>query len=445
MPNPSPRLLTAAALALIACPRAQDAKAPAQEPKAIAYPHKDALSPFRTPTDAYAPPDEVYRQLRIMQTYADAPGAAKSFDKDGREVIDDPRWREARTKALAAGVQAGYLASIMRLNRNADDRATAFYGAFLVPDVDHVFELIAHIPGEPARRTRERAMPRAIEFLRANLKRRFGDLDKEQQDAIAKALPQLGSPAAKAAGIVRAPLETDYLHKLTLAPFFQMLDLDEPIDQAQGLWFLKEVFAMRHDLALLWLEPALPRLDQLLRSPSAQVREQTIGLLQAIGPKNLREPPASADELAAWAYEASKELFPPIRNLNDAIVQLHPSPERDAIETAGVQALAAGAIGDTAAGERKDGSRYRGFRVLAVPDELKVLAIPATAVVTSVNGVAVTDAKTLLATVQKQLQIQLEQQQKRAKGATPSPPLPRTLFVEYVLHGESRAVEYRVM
>lgn len=440
------RLLTAAAvLATIACPRAQDAKAkPPQEPKAIAYPRQDVLSPFRTPTDAYAPPDEVYRQLRIMQTYADAADAAKSFDKDGREVIDDPRWREARTKALAIGVQAGYLASIMRLNRNADDRATAFYGAFLVADVDAVFELIAHIPGEPERRTRERAMPRAVEFLRANLKRRFGDLDKEKQEALAKALPQPGSPAAKAAGIVRAPIESDYLHKLVLTPFFQMLDLDEPIDQAQALWFLKEVFTIRYDLALIWLEPALPRMQQLLRSPSPQVREQAIGLLRAIAPKDLREPPADAADLAAWANEASKELFPPIRNLNDTIVQLHASPERDAIEAAGRKALEAGAIGDTAAGERKDGSKYRGFRVLAVPDELKALAIPATAVVTSVNGVAVTDAKTLLATVQKQLQIQLEQQQKRAKGASPAAAM-RTLFVEYVLHGESRAVEYRVM
>jgi hypothetical protein len=439
------RLLTAAtSLALLACPRAQDAKPEqAQEPKAIAYPLKDALSPFRTPTDAYAPPDEIYRQLRIMQAIADARGAAKTFDKDGREVIDDPRWRAARSKALELGVQAGYLASIMRLNRNAADRATAFYGAFLVPDVDHVFELIAHIPGEPERRTRELALPRAIQFLRANLKRRFGDLTKEQQDGIAKALPQVGSPTAKAQGIVRAPIDSDYLHKLTLTPFFQMLDLDEPLDQAQALWFLKEAFAIRYDLALLWLEPALPRMKQLLRSPSAPVREQAIGLLQAIGPKNLRQPPANPDEFDAWADEASKELFPPIRNLNDTIVQLLASPERDAIEAAGVQALASAAIGDTAAGERKDGSRYRGFRVLTVPDELKALAIPVNAIVTSVNGVAVTDAKSLLATVQKQLQIQLEQQ-KRQK-TPPAVPLPRTLFVEYVLQGESRAVEYRVM
>lgn len=404
--------------------------ASAQEPKFVAWPQKDALSPFRTPSDVYAPPDEVYRLLRIMQTLADAPNAPKSFGPDGREVLEDKRWQQARADVLRKGLDAGYLAQIIRLNRNAVDRATAFYGGFYVANIDHVFELIAHIPGEPERRTRELAMPRAIEFVRANLQRRFGDLPKDQQDQLVKALPAPGSPAAKAGGMTSAPGADDPLHTLPLVPFLQMLDLEEPIDQAQALWFLKETFTVRKDLAVRWLEPSLPRLAQLLRSPSDKVREQAIGLYAAIGPKDL--PPAPTDEaaLTAWATLATKTLFPPIRNLNDTIVQLHPSSERDALAQAAVAALETSAIGDPFRGQRQDGSHFAGFRVVTVPDELKPLAIPAGAVVTTVNGVAILDAASLLATVRQQI----------AQARTP-----RKLLVEYVLRGENRAVEYRLM
>ena len=75
------RLLTTTLLALAGV------HLPAQEPKLIGYPQKDALSPFRNPTDVYAPPDEAYRLLRIMQTLADAQGAPKQFGTDGRETI----------------------------------------------------------------------------------------------------------------------------------------------------------------------------------------------------------------------------------------------------------------------------------------------------------------------------------------------------------------------
>ncbi len=403
-----------------------------QEAKHIAYAQRDLLTPFRSPTDAYAPPDELFGILRAMQTIADATGAKKSFDADGREVIDDENWRLLRAELAKKGLDAGYLAQIMRLNRNAPDRATAFYAAFYVAEVDHVFNLIGHIPGEPVRRTRELAFPRAIAFLQANLSRRFGDLSKEQKERITNALPEPGSPVAKARGIVRGPRDEDYLHQgLTLVPFFQLLDVDAAIDQAQAAWFLKEAFLARKDLALQWLEPALPRVKQLLRSDSAPVREQAIGLLQAIAPKDLRQPPAGdPKDLIAWADEAAKDLFPPIRNVNDTIVQLFPSPERDAIAAAGEAALRKATIGDPVNGQRKDGTHYRGFRIALVPDELKALAIPTEAVITTVNGAPVSDAASVLEAVRRQL----------ASKASP-----RKLFVEYVLGGEQHAIEYRVM
>ncbi len=419
----SPFRLGALALATAFCA--------AQEPKFVAYPDRDILSPFRSPSDVYAPPDALFHQLHIMQALADRPDLHKDFDRDGREVVDDARWHGARIEAERIGIDAAYLAQIMRLHKNAGERATALYAAFFCTNRDHVFNLISHIPGEPERKTREAAMPRAIAYLRANLGRKFGDLPPEEKAAIATSMPQIGSPAAKAAGIVRAPVDQDHLHDVRLVPFYQLLDLAEPIDQAQGLWFLKEVFLIRLDKALLTLEPALPRIRQLIASKDDAVRDQAIGLMQAVGGKDLRKPPV--DDPAAlplWVDEASKALFPPIRNLNDAIVQLHPSPERDAVVAAGIKALEDSSIGDAFVGQNKAGQYVRGYRLVTVPDVLKPLAIPAGAVVTTVNGVGVSNAKTLLNTLREQLARKV---------------YPNVLFVEYVRGEETHAVEYRVM
>jgi hypothetical protein len=401
----------------------------AQDPKTIAYPQRDLLSPFRAPKDAYPPQEELFRLLRIMEHLADDPRTPKSFDAEGREVVDDPRWKQASKDLAKLDLDAGMLAQIIRLNRHAPDRATAFYAAFRVLKPGDVIELIQHIPGEPLRQTREKAFPRALEFLRKNLARRFGDLPKEQRDDIVAQMPKPGSPAAKSRGIVRLPDDADTLHTLRVIPFLQMLDLDEAIDQAQALWFCKEVFTLRGDLALMWLEPALPRVRELLLSESAEVRKEAIGLFQVIAPKDFKAPPTEPRELVDWADQASKALFPPIRNLNDTIVQLHPSPERDAVIAAGIEALQTSAIGDPFRGQGADGQWTTGFRVLRVPELLKPLAIPVNAIVTLVNGVVVTDGPSLLATVKSQLEL--------AKH-------PRTLFVEYVLDGKPHAVEYRV-
>ncbi|MBM3973704.1 MAG: hypothetical protein FJ301_06340 [Planctomycetes bacterium] len=400
--------------------------------KFAAYPDRDALSPFRSPTDAYAPPDEAFRLLRMMEALAESASAQKRFDIDGREVVDDPRWRQAREDLLKLpnGLDAGYLAQIVRNNKNAADRATAFYAIFHVARVDDVFELIAHVPGEPLRTIRERAFPLAIAFLRANAGRRFGDLAPEKQAELKATLPAPGSAPARAAGIVRGPIPEDHLHKLRLVPFLQMFDLPEPIDQAQALWFVKEASLVRPDLALAWLEPSLPRVKELLVSPEAKTRAEAVGLFQAIGPKDLPAPPEDHAALTAWADEAAKALFPPLRNLNDAIVQLHPGRERDAVAAAGLTALQKSSVVDPWVGKAKDGAVARGVRVVTVPDTLKPLAIPAGAVIMSVNGVGVRDAASLLATLTQLLQ-----------AGRP----PRKLMVELLIDGKAHAIEYRVL
>lgn len=421
-------LRTAALLAALtpACPTLAQEKLPA-------YPQRDALSPFRNPDQIYAPPDELFGILRQMRFIAGKANSPKEFAADGCEVVRDPRWELLRDQALKCGIDPAILGQVIRRSRNADDRATAFYGMAFATNVADVMNLIGHIPGEPVRRTREEALPRAIAYLRAHLRRTFGDLSEDEQKAMAATLPEVGSPAAKAAGITRAPQAEDRLYRLNLVPFYQLLDVDEAIDQAQALWFLKEVFTLRRDLAAASLEPALPTVRTLLLSDDARVREQAAGLLQAIGPKDLAAPPTDGEgpALLAWADRATKELFPPIRNVHDAVVQLQPSPERDAIAAAAVAALETSSIGDAFVGQhQQDGSTYRGYRIARVPDELKALAIPVGAVIATVNGVNIHDAKSLLQQVREQLQRQGH---------------PRRVFVEYWLEDKPLAVEYVVL
>ncbi|HLQ36659.1 MAG TPA: hypothetical protein VK348_02570 [Planctomycetota bacterium] len=414
------------------------AAAPAQDQLPPAYPDHDILSPFRKCDEVYAPPDAVFLRLRRMRDVADEPGIAKEFDAEGREVLQDPRWQAARAELGTLLIDAGYLAEIMRRSKNADDRDLAFYGAFFCGEPAHVFNLIGHIPGEPQQRTREQAYPRAVAYIKAHARRRWGDLTDEQKKAAN--LPEPGSPAARAAGITRGPRDDDYLFQLNLVPFLQLLDLDSTSDQAQALWFIKECCLIRKDLAARWLEAALPRIDQLLRGHDRTVRQEAIGLLAAIGPARLTPPAPTApdSELAAFADRARRELFPPIRVISEALVLLLPGADRDAIASAGRQALLDAGIGEVVNQRGDDGTYHRGFRIGRVPDELKVLQLPAGALITTVNGAPVDDGQQLLAVIERQLS-----PGKDRKGN--DVPRKQSLVVEYLHGGKAKAIEYRVL
>lgn len=401
-----------------------------------AYPERDVLSPFRHPQEVYAPPDAVYAQLRIMRAIADGPAAEKHFDDQGVEVVDDQRWQQARQKLGTLGIDAGYLAQIMRTSSNADERDLAFYGMFFCPESADVFNLISHIPGEPEARTREQAYPRAIAFLQAHLGRKWGDLSEDQQKALG--LPAIGSPAANAAGLKRPPRPDDYLFSLNLKPFIQLLALDSQDDQAQGLWFLKECSLLRLDLAKAWFEPLLPRLLELLHSDHAKVRAQAVGLYRAIGPKDLPPPPDdNGAELDAWADRATRRLFPPIRAVSEALVLLLPSPDRDAIVAAGEQALLGQSIGEAVNAHTKDGQSLRGFRIARVPDSLKPLQLPDGAVITALNGTPVDDGKKLLALIREAV---APHRDRAGRVVNPQP----SLLLEFAHDGTKKAIEYRV-
>lgn len=419
-------LVSAAALAM--------ALLPAQN-GVPAYPERDILSPFRNPGEIYAPPDGVYRQLRIMRELADSPATIKRFDSNGVEVVDDERWQKARQNLAKLGIDAGYLAQIMRTSRNADERDLAFYGMFFCSDPAYVINLIAHIPGEPQPKTREHAYPRAIAFLQAHLGRQWRNLSDAERQALN--LPQVGSAAANAAGLKRAPRDDDFLYSLNLKPFIQLLALDSERDQAQALWFLKECALLRLDLAKAWFEPLLPRLRQLLHSDDRDVRSEAIGLYKAIGPHDLPAKP-EIDDLDGWAERAERALFPPVRIVSESLVLLLPSPDRDAIAAAGQQALRGESIGQAVTAHSKAGKAVRGFRLSRVPDELKVLQLPEGAVVTSVNGTPVEDGGKLLALIEQNLELRRDRSGRVLNRQ-------RSLLVEFLHDGETKAVEFRVL
>lgn len=405
---------------------------PAQQQTLSAYPNRDELTPFRACTGIVAAPDAVFQQLRILREQAERTGAAVDFDANGITTVNHPVWRQSLEELRKQNIDAGWLARILRESRNADERDLAFFGMFFCAEPGHVCNLIAHIPGEPERATRQKAYRRAVAYLRAHLARRFGDLGDEQRKALLENMPAVGSPAAKAMGITRTPVEADHLYVVNLTPFFQMLDLGEPVDQAQALWFLKEVFSVRPDLAKGWLEPAMPRVRGFLEGSEPLARTEARGLLAAVAPKTIRQPEAGAGEAewTAWTVAVTKAVFPPIRTLSEALFALYPSEERTALAARVKEALSGDTLGDSASGKTEAGEQYWGFRVARLPKELEGLGVPAGAVVTALNGRPVRSAKDLLATGTNLLAM--------GRGQ-------RSLFVDYVHEGRKKAVEYRVM
>ena len=84
---------------------------------------------------------------------------------------------------------------------------------------------------------------------------------------------------------------------------------------------------------------------------------------------------------------------------------------------------------------------FRGFRIDTVPEALASLAIPQGAVILSVNGVAIHDAKSLRKAVEDQFWFIDRSESKEGVKKQKST---ATLVVEYQMGDETKAMEYRV-
>lgn len=371
------------------------------------------LRPFRQPNRNIQPPLELFRALRIMQAQAKNPGPHKvEFDADGREVCASPEWQKAREEVKTLAVnQGGYLLAVLEESSNHADRLTAAYGAFYLDNPQDTFGLIARLPGEPTRALREWAFPRAIAFVRAQW---------VKNGPPRKVDPEAPQPTTAEA----APL-----YDLALLPFAALLETPDPVDQAQGCWFLRECLQVRPQFRKDCLGIVAPALRKLIVAEDKLVRQAARDLLSILD-RNDRAPKGDAtgpEQYVAWLDQVTADLLPPIRPYSEGLIEIWPGKQRDDIVRVGLEALEGDAIGGTAEGKKKDGFYYRGFRIARLPVPLEQLRLPLECVITSVNGTPTPTGKEVLQTLRKLVE----------GGVT-------SVLVEYVHKGESRILEYRL-
>ena len=385
------RVLATSAIALAAA-------LPAQVP--------EGLLPFRNPTKDVEVPRELFRDLLLMQATAQNPGDYEVvINHDGREHCTDPTWKKAHRSAMGKMFNmASMFGIVLRDSRHVNHRMLAAYGTFLVDDPQQVFQLIAFFPGEPVREIREAAFRRAIAFLRVHLpKNRPQPSDQEHL-----------APTA--------------LYQLEAGGFVGLLSVEDPLDQAQGLWFLAELCDIRPDSAPALLGASQEQLRELLVSDNPMVRKEARHFLHRADPQHRPMPAVDADDAAllAWLDAVLHDVFPPIRTVADGRTDLYPSKDLDRIIAVGREVLQQKSIGEPFQGRISAGLYYRGFRVARLPEPLDQLRIPVGAVITAINGQPVATAQSILDVLETVAKSQ------------------RMIMVEYVHAGGNHAMEYRL-
>ena len=368
----------------------------------------EGLLPFRSPNKPVDVPEELFHDLQILQNVLDDPeGYTVGVDEEGRPTCDHPTWvrthAELQKKLFNMATVFGI---VLRDCQSPNQRRLAALGAFFSLEIEHVFELIEFLPGEPERSIREEALPRAIDFLAVHLPK---NRTPENDDAAD-----------------RPPLP---LYDLELGPFLGLLEVDDPRDQVQGLWFLTRLVEIRPSAGPILFDYGRWPLRRLLVAPQKIVRSHARDLLAVIDPQRRPPPPfdAGPDEQLAWLDAVVYELFPPVREISDGLIEIYPGADRDAIVEVGTEVLRTQAIGEPYQGRLRAGLYYRGFRVARLPEPLDKLRIPVGAVITSVNGTPVATGAEILAIAGTALKTKTR------------------LFVEFVDGKQQRVIEYRLV
>lgn len=368
----------------------------------------EQLRPFRKPDRNIVAPAELFRGLRTMRALAASDPARVRVDEDGREVSDLPAWQAAWKEVQPQMLrQAGHLGAILLESNNPEDRALAAYAVFLCPDVQDICHLIAYFPGEPVRALREEGYRRALAFLRVHLpKNRPWPKDAK--------IPE-GTPQSP-------------LYSLDLDPYIALLSVADPVDQAQGLWFLRELVRIRKDIHRTIVNFAGARLLELLASPDAGVRREAVALVSALDPQGRPLADDAGAKVAAARLEAIRiELLPPIRRIGAGLYELHPGDARDRLVEVAREAAKTDSLGAAQEGRLGGGLYYRGYQVRRLPAPLDQLGLPLQAVLVRVNATPVASAAEVLQAVEAAL-------------ARKAP-----ILVEYVHEGREHAIEYRVI
>jgi hypothetical protein len=365
---------------------------------------------FRNPDVDVAPPSELYAELRRMHGIARAKtgraaDAPRTYDAEGREVVDDAAWREIRER-LPTKIhrQAGYLGQILEKSGSVEDRAIAAFGAFYVDEVQQTMQLIELLPGEPSREIRTESFQRAVEFLRVHLPK--NRTEKGNQ----------GRP-------VEVPA-----YEFAFGSFLRLLEAEDGIDRAQAAWVLTHTIPLRADLPARLIGVAERPLRMLVVDEDAGARTQGRALLAAIAPKGIKLPADDAPR-EAWSDAVTavrRVLLPPVRRFSEGRVDLYVGTELTPLLKEGRALLARDAIGVTMTGRSRDGVPFRGYRIARLPEPFDRLGLPMDAVVTSIQGQPVAEAAQIVAVLDALA------------------PKVTSVLVEYIDDGQPRALEVRI-
>lgn len=395
-------------LLLTAAPGAVLSQASAQEDPV----NVDWRLPYRSPETKIAPPDGLFEVLRRLQSVYNGTPESGQLSINGRDSVESEEWSRTMADLERVELQPPYLSLIIRDSNIPNDRRTAFFGAFLVELDDTVRAFIEHIPGEPARSIREEAYLRAVRWMAHHDRPGY---------------VRSGEEITEAEASLHAMQRRE---RIDLTPFFAVLDLEEEIDRAQGLWFLAQVSRIHPYYAEKTIEGAYHRLVEMADDPSEGVQTQLRELAVLIDPDEERREAGLAEDadvrerLAAIRYD----LFPPIRQLSAGVFELYPHADRDEILEVGQRWLEGGGFEENVSGRDERGVVYYGLRLPALPEPLDRLGIPSGVILVAISGNV----------VRRPAQVaELLENYARPGGA---------FFLEYVdSRGKRRAVQYRVM
>lgn len=382
------------------------------------------LRPFRTPDKNLQPPLELYDDLRKLDAIVRNPGGARVHtDDQGREVCDHPAWKEANIRAQIKGTRmGGYLAVVAQDSGSVGDRRLAHYGSYFVDSVQDTISIMSLIPGEPTALVREEAMPRALAFLRVHLiKNRGGERVVREATATDHA-------EGRAIGNKVYENPDEPVYDFDVRPWCALVEAGDVRAQAQALWFLAELIGFRTEIGPVTLVLMQPFLGKLLVHENAELRKHARAYLAAVDPQHRAQPKAdaSAADVERWFALVVYTVFPPIRRVSSGLVELHASGDLDRIAETGAELLGRDALGSVASGT-VNGIYYRGYRLQRIPAPLDQLGIPVDAVVTHVNGLPVTDSKSLLDAIKLILAAN------------------KPVMVEFIADRQTKAIEYRVI
>ena len=387
----------------------------------------DDMAPFRTPKGVGHIPGPLRDTLTDLQEMrrlaADANKLQLKIDVDGREICSVSSWTTAYENVKANSLKmSGWLGIVMRDDTSVLKRRTAIYGMVYFNNPQEVIELISMLPGEPMRDLREDGFQRALRFLKAHYHK-----SKPQNSRF----PDNGIVVPR--------------YDFNPRPFFLLLDQEDDLDKAQGLWFLAEVLRIRPDLGRIYLQELRERMPGLLLAKNPKVRLRAIEFLATIERQRDRvpDPTAFSDELEKWLKDLEYDLFPPIRHRSLGLVELYPSDDLDAVIKIG-RGLLTDSMLPRASARTKSGTVRYGVRLARLPPPLDKLGLPQNALIVAINAEPIQNAKDLGRILESYF-AQFAAKKKGAAPATKQPPRTPSIQVEYIYKKKALLKEFRII